>query len=279
MTKNNTNAKLIPIVIAATMLLMISSVGPFVSAQLTNSPPALSIEQQQDEKVFKLFNERKMMEEANRSLEQTGSNGKVSAEVQSKLDQNNQRLKEIEAELKTLNEKSREMYTLNPSTEKKLRNAQDIIAKSNLNFLGTGVDSITGTLLVEVPHDDGKDYKTLVQKLIGTDIPLKVEITGPLILDACASQTSPCDPLIGGIRIAGQINPTQAADCTLSLPAVRNVFLGTETGFITAGHCYPVNTYDVRQPAITSSVVGVVTSQVFGGNCDCEFVKKTGSRG
>ena len=92
---------------------------------------------------------------------------------------------------------------------------------------------------------------------------------------------------MGGIGIQTQYSSasdTQFGNCSYSIPAVRNVFWWTETGFVTAGHCFHPTFHsgnDVWQPTRHSGKIGDLTAYKYetrDGECDCAFVKSTGSK-
>ena len=203
----------------------------------------------------------------------------VTAEELGTLQAITDRLAEIRAEVGVINVESVALHAINPEELNTLVNAQKQLQASNIPVGSNGVDNMAGALVIQFPTQAEADKNAqALEELL--DVPFYTEI-GIEENYACTTRESDCDPLQGGIQIAIETStPGVSGDCSYSIPAVRNVLWWTETGFVTAGHCFESSSgWDVTQPFGGSGKIGDLTKRVYvhNGECDCAFVKKSGS--
>lgn len=206
-------------------------------------------------------------------------NKSVTAEELETLQAITDRLAEIRAEVGVINAESVALHAISPEELKTLVNAQKQLQASDIPVGSNGVDNMAGALVIQFPTQAEADKNAqALEELL--DVPFYTEI-GIEENYACATRSSDCDPLQGGIQIATETStPGVFGDCSYSIPAVRNVFWWTETGFVTAGHCFESSSgWDVTQPFGGSGKIGDLTKRVYdhNGECDCAFVEKSGS--
>ncbi len=144
------------------------------------------------------------------------------------------------------------------------------ITESSIPWAMVGVDTKTKSVNVVIVGEKSlTDYKIDIENLISVDVPITVSY-GEYVEDlSCTTQTSDCDPIVGGIQI------NSGGNCTLSLEVYTGPWYWKNWGFLTAGHCYAIND-DVDQPN-GGGEIGTVTGRDFVhlGDCDCEFIDKT----
>lgn len=142
---------------------------------------------------------------------------------------------------------------------------------SELRFGSYAVNLNTLTKTIEVVTDD-PSKNPQVRALINnyaSDISFTLENGEFTVVDqTCNSQTSDCNPIVGGIEVEG--------DCTLGLPVRKGSWPFYTYGFITAGHCIS-NGEDLNQPNESSPEIGNNADSQYVGDCDCAWVPKTTS--
>ena len=123
-----------------------------------------------------------------------------------------------------------------------------------------------------VSKENMRKYASIAEKILGDEVNIILHNDGDYAyLDSCNSRTSNCNPLEGGIRI----NIDQKGSCTLGFPATR----GSDTGFVTAGHCGDGSVgKDVDQSSTRK--IGTLVKETYDDKsraeyCDCAFVKLT----
>ena len=151
-------------------------------------------------------------------------------------------------------------------TESSLRNSI-----SELGFGSYAVNLNTETKTIEVITSDSSK-NTQVRELFDSypsDTPIALENGEFTVIDnVCSSQTSDCDPIVGGIEVEGS--------CTLGLPVRKGFWPFYTYGFITAGHCIS-DGQDLNQPNESSPEIGDDADSKYVGDCDCAWVPKTTS--
>lgn len=194
------------------------------------------------------------------------------------VEKNDKRLKEIKAEIGVINSKSQKLYALTPTEKNQVINAKKIIRDSDIPYLGLGIDHKVGALVIGFDTQEIADaHISTIEEIIEVKYYINIVEEQDEFL-SCTYQTSNCTPLMGGIKISTQKSGSSWTSCSYSIPAVRNVFWWTETGFVTAAHCFNGNNgNDAKQPNTSSSKIGDVTAIKLGGECDCAFLEKTGS--
>ena len=270
------------------MSLIVAMVLPFsgmdfASGQTINKidkPQQSASDIAQYNRVVELVTERIDLEaqgeEQKQKYQKDGIEGLTTAEIK-KLEAITKRLGNIEAEIGTINNDSTQLYAMTQSEIQKFKTAQNLIDNSEIPTSGSSVDQRNGALMIGFKTQEEADkFIPDIENLI--DVPYYVEVNHFTVEDSCTNIDSDCNPLMGGIQIWVQYSGSSWGECSYSIPAVRNVFWWTETGFVTAGHCFSGNNgNDVKQPISSSTKIGDLTARVVGGECDCAFVKKSGS--
>lgn len=203
---------------------------------------------------------------------------------------------ELDKEFMRLEQLHKELYKVDPETEKHLYSVKNMIYDkyvdpSSKSYVG---DNSVTFVTVDFPHkgiivkfdpdqvakQDLRSDKTPadiladIQSLIGKDIPISVEYAKAELI-ACTSRTLVCDPIKGGVQIADITNlPANATLGWKSTDTQGNV------GFVTAGHVSGPVGKTVEQP-LNNRDVGTVTKycrsptsppSVAGNTCDYSFV-------
>lgn len=111
-------------------------------------------------------------------------------------------------------------------------------------------------------------YKERLKTILG-DIPMTVGF-GHFEYDACPSQTSQCDPVIGGIKIQRDGETTSYS--TLTLPATKTNGI---KGFIMSGHVSCFTGLKVWQPTTTTRAIGEIYDNPWNSRLsDSAFIRK-----
>lgn len=198
-----------------------------------------------------------------------------------KLDRITVDLADVKKRIDQLNADARALITMTEAEKATLHAAVVIIRESNAPITGVASDQNNEAVRVYFENEEiAKEYAPVIEEMI--DVPFYTDIRGPIILDACNSLTSDCDPLLGGVKIQTEFNSTHTANCSYSTAADRDVWWWTDYGFITAAHCFKnnANGNDVNQPTTAQSKIGDLSVWYWpttNADCDCAFVLKTGS--
>lgn len=168
-------------------------------------------------------------------------------------------------------EKNREIF--NKAYLEKLNNIGFEDIRAELPYSTLGVDREEQAIRFGFTADYLTDenitsYFQKIRDILGNDMDIVITSSERYTTAACTSQTSNCDPLVGGIKIN-----MDWEDCSIAFKAKRN----TDNGFVTAGHCSNgsaspnLTVYQAGWPRN----VGVLTVEEFHTNsyCDCAFVK------
>lgn len=149
--------------------------------------------------------------------------------------------------------------------------------RDSLPFIRLGIDRDEqalkfGFLEENLTDTNVKNYFKQIRAIIGNDVNIVIFSSVQPKTGACASQTSDCSPIVGGIKI--EVANSEA--CSLGFQAKRLVGVTYETGFITAGHCSDGSaspSLNVEQA--TSPDVGTLLIEKYqaNSNCDCAWVK------
>ena len=192
-------------------------------------------------------------------------------------------LEDVKERIDQLNADSRALITLSQAEKDLLHNAVIQIRESSIPFTGVFSDWNGEAVGISFENQTLADqYAPVIEAMI--DVPFYTEIRGPLILAGCASLTSNCDPLLGGVEITTDFSSTNDnRGCSYSTAADRDVFWWTDYGFLTAAHCFENNASgnDVQQPNANSGKIGDLNIwkwDTTNADCDCAFVKKSGSK-
>lgn len=149
--------------------------------------------------------------------------------------------------------------TQNVVLDQRLADAHQILTQKMINrnvsdipLVLSYVDPQTSTLIVGIDSDAPLSQVVYHERLLATvgNVPMKI-LSGKFVRDACASQTSDCTPLWGGIQV--QSRSPFGSTGTLTLPAQT---LSGKLGFIMSGH--------VAGNGITGQTVGQATTRTVG---------------
>jgi len=209
-----------------------------------------------------------------------GPSGLTSKDIAS-LDRVHQKLIDVNLRIDQMNADARALITLTQLDREALENNHEKIRTSNIPFTGLWTDENSEAVGVGFEsQEEAEKYVNVIETLI--DVPFYVEVRTPIIVDTCASLTSDCNPLIGGIKITTQYNSAQTASCSYSTAVDRNVWWWVDYGFITAAHCFESASEggaDVWQPSTTGKIGDMNMWKYDSSNAsvDTAFVKKSGS--
>ncbi len=179
------------------------------------------------------------------------------------------RIQEINEEIIRVAQEQRDMMDITPEEQTKLDAALlKIVEIKWLPLVYIAVDQTDKVLDIKL-HQLHKYSDPVLRQYLKTviDIPFVLSYGPYATFDLCATNTSDCDPIIGGIEFH-----TEKGNCTIGLPVKMNHPDGVKTGFITAGHC--VNEGDsFQQPSNGTTNDGFVIKKLARSFCDCAFVE------
>ena len=190
-------------------------------------------------------------------------------------------LKNVKDRIDQLNADSRALITISQEDKDALQNAMIQIRESDIPYTGMYSDWNAEAIAVGFETQEIADqHAPEIDEMI--DVPFYTQISGSVVLDACSSLTSNCDPLLGGVSITTEFSDNYTVNCSYSTAADRDVYWWTDYGFLTAAHCFPHNAWgtDVHQPNSNSGKIGDLNIwrwATSNADCDCAFVKKTGT--
>ena len=166
-------------------------------------------------------------------------------------------LENIKLKIDRLNAESKALVTISDNDKDALRNAMDAIVDAEIPFTGMSSDWNNEVLAIGFETQELADqYAPQIDEL--TDVTFYTRVHSYSVLDGCASLTSNCDPLLGGVKITTEFAPNSPAGCSYSTAADRDVFWWTDYGFLTAAHCFQNNASgnDVWQPDENGGKIG-----------------------
>jgi len=212
-------------------------------------------------------------------------------QIEDKISQIQNDINIITQEYDEIQNENMKLYYIEPSLYDRYVTAKDVLvntiqkqywegksfeeAKNTFPLVGAGINhkekSVEISLSKDIENSSEKfEYISVIDKLMPEDIPWFITYEDYPTPTSCASRTSPCDPLIGGIDIHVGLNLLDGS-CTLGIEAVRN---GLD-GFITAGHCADGKAFgtSVYQPTLGTDVGSLQIENFFhNSSCDCAFV-------
>ena len=233
-------------------------------------------------KATVLFDEKAEIQaegaELRAKYESEGMNGLTSADI-TNLDRVHEELRDVNLRIDQMNADSRALITLTQNEREVLEQNLDKVINSNVPFTGTWTDENAEAVGVSfVNQEEANKYTEIIETII--DVPFYVEVRTAVVLDACSSFTSDCDPLLGGVQISMQYNSTHTSTCSYASAVDRNVWWWTDYGFLTAAHCFESASEggaDVWQPLSTSGKIGDLNMwkcDTTSASEDAAFVKK-----
>ncbi len=183
----------------------------------------------------------------------------------------------VENQMDSIRSKITSDFTMDPVKRAHYKNGQRILEdnQESIPWYALMVSSITQKLTIDMlPEYENQGYEKKIEALIGSTIDYEIRYRVNDYQDwSCTGQQVDCTTLVGGIKILNNNFGYGEPGCTISLPMKQ----GTTWGFVTAAHCFQVG-HDAWQPNTSSTVIGDVQSgdRVFGGDCDCVFITKSG---
>ncbi|MCY4492207.1 MAG: hypothetical protein OXC46_12215 [Thaumarchaeota archaeon] len=227
--------------------------------------------------TVKLADKQKELDELNISLttsQKIDAIKKQISELQKIVDNKTTVLAEIQENLY-------ERYTIDPALNSRLEQAKEH-AKSwrtemDIPFVAIGISHSQHALNLRIDvnaltaEKNETYYRMLLAKEFG-HVPTIISFIDVGAEDSCSSQTSNCNPIVGGISMRENGKGT----CTIGLPATRN---GVD-GYITAGHCVGNEGGtgdDVYQPGDSNSKIGDTLIRIYDADCDCAFIEHAGN--
>lgn len=189
-------------------------------------------------------------------------------------------LRDVKKRIDQLNADARALITMTEDEKAELYEAVVTIRESDIPFTAVADDQNNKAIVIYFENEEtANKYASTIESMINT--PFYTDVRPPMNLDACSSQTSDCDPLLGGVKIT-TVFGSGTGSCSYSTAADRNVFWWTDYGFITAAHCFNnnANGNDVTQPNSGSGKIGDLNVWYWptsNADCDCAFVLKSGS--
>lgn len=249
-----------------------------------------------DKELEVLYSDNEVLKSDIQELQKTSSaqdarSNAIIQKLQQQLNAKTDRMIELDEEFRRLEQLNMDSYRVDSATEKRFYAAEDAINeryldKNSVKYVGDNPvtfvtvdfqhkamvvmfdpDQVTNPNLAadKTPATILKDIRTI----IGQDVPINIEYGKPQLV-LCSSRTSVCDPLIGGIQVADTTNPGGAGT------EGYKSSVGTESGFVTAGHVSGPIGKIVEQP-LNNRDVGTVTKYCRstadnGDTCDFSFV-------
>lgn len=236
------------------------------------------------ERAMALFDEKDQLYQEGAPLkakyQSEGKNAMTSDEMAT-LERIHADIIDVNLRIDQMNADARALITMSQAEKDALYDAVVIIRESEIPFTGTASDQNAEAIKIYFETMEiGDHYAPIIDALI--DVPYYIEVGGGITLSGCASLTSNCDPLLGGVQINTQFNSTLNVTCSYSTATDRTVLWWTEYGFLTAAHCFENNASgnDVKQPTGSDSKIGDLKDwqwDTSNSDCDCAFVEKTGN--
>jgi hypothetical protein len=150
------------------------------------------------------------------------------------------------------------------------------ISENDIPFVISWIDDATDTLKIGIDSDYLKTNDEVstqkIKEVLGVDVPFAVTY-GKISRDGCASRTSYCDPVIGGIQVSVPSNPEYGSS-TVTIAAKK----GSTQGFVMSGHGAYNTGYSVYQPTSSPSsnyfgTVDTISNWSTTDTSDSAFVK------
>lgn len=171
-------------------------------------------------------------------------------------------------ELKEIQKLVKKEMHMNPELLAKIEIAREILSnnRDKIPYSGLGMSHIEKTIIIAIYDEDPESYRSLIEELVGSDVPVKIKMGTANPFMSCDNKNTACNPLIGGLEVTGDTNT-----CTLTFPVTRD----GKVGFLTAGHCFKEGEL-IYQPDDTSGEpIGFVAKSIFNEDCDCAFIEIT----
>ena len=200
------------------------------------------------------------------------------------LDRITEEMKGLRQEMKQINTEARALIKLTQEEKNELSAQVGVLADSNIPFSVTFSDQNGEAVAVGFETQElGDKYAPMLQELL--DVPFYTIVEKPAKFVTCSSQTSDCDPILGGVEITTKFNSNTWMGGSYSTATDRDVWWWTEYGFLTAAHLFEdgaTSGHDVNQPNYNSGQIGDLKEiewPTTNADCDCAFIEKTGSEG
>ena len=183
------------------------------------------------------------------------------------------RIQQINDEFARVSEELRALIDITEDEKAKLVEARIKVSEIKwLEFRAMSIDVSNKVLDIKLAlHHNSQEFHITQYLKNVIDVPFVLSFGAPGELDSCDSNTSDCDPIIGGLEFH-----TPKGTCTIGLPAKMNHKDGVKTGFITAGHCVKKGD-PFQQPSTSETNDGFVVKVIKRSNCDCAFIETNSS--
>ena len=130
-------------------------------------------------------------------------------------------LKNVKDRICQLNADSRALITISQEDKDMLQNAMIQIRESDIPYTGMYSDWNAEAIAVGFETQVIADqYAPEIDEII--DVPFYTQISGSVVLDACSSLTSNCDPLLGGVKITTEFNDNVTVNYSYSTAVDRD---------------------------------------------------------
>jgi len=189
--------------------------------------------------------------------------------MQSEIDRLTTYLENSSKDLLTIQQTVDLVLQMDPKLEQQLETARIILLESQdiIPWSGLGTSTTSQAVEISIVDENPESYRPLIEELIGEDVPLIIKQGAKNPFTTCSARDVDCSNLQGGLRITKNLG---GGICTLGFP----VTLGTDQGFLTAGHCYALNA-EVNQPYAVDPKIGEVTKRTWSSLGDTAFIKQT----
>ena len=130
-------------------------------------------------------------------------------------------LKNVKDRICQLNADSRALITISQEDKDMLQNAMIQIRESDIPYTGMYSDWNAEAIAVGFETQVIADqYAPEIDEII--DVSFYTQISGSVVLDACSSLTSNCDPLLGEVKITTEFNDNATVNCSYSTAVHRD---------------------------------------------------------
>ena len=132
-------------------------------------------------------------------------------------------LANVKDRIDQMNADSRALITISQEDKDALQNAMIQIRESDIPYTGMYSDWNAEAIAVGFETQGIADqYAPEIDEIV--DVPFYTQISGSVVLDACSSLTSNCDPLLGGVKITTEFNDNVTVNCSYSTAVDRDVY-------------------------------------------------------
>jgi len=172
-----------------------------------------------------------------------------------------------------------QLAEIDPEIKAKMETTLDRLSESEFPWYHLSIDDLSGVLEIGIDQKSENINDQIIQFINDTTIPIYIyygNSTFTFQSRNCDNPQERCDPIIGGSsgedRYFGK-------DCTVSIPAQKQVGRNTVDGIVIPKHCMPnaldrdEQTFFQSDNAITSHLVGGIHTNPQSSRCDCVFIE------